>query len=426
MRNRVRALLFPLAMRHSLSIEMPTGMFKFLRNEWRCHPITMIWICLCLAYFAIFQYDIGNNDAELTRTFGAARLLKFRAIPELSGPFDLWDGQWLRLLANAFLHEQLWHLAGNVFALWLLGRLMETRVRRSGYIAFFLVAALGSMAAEFAIGNHPIGISGALLAVFGWLMVRRYQEEELGEILTEPFVGTSLILVILCVPITYVGLLNIANVAHFSGLGYGIVIALMTSWLRHRRKLQFVGLLLVHAIVGAAVYCSVRPVWLANYQWYAARMSESPEDQLKCLQRANEIDPNIPGVWLHRTVLLWQDDQFEAALHSTMSGLKANPTDSDLFQLTQELWNKWNSPDGIVRREQTLLDVFADESQRWRKKLKLDVAIAQQPTTRRNLRPTLKYDIRNLSSYSGLFESEESVPDVDPDAPSSAAEGAVL
>ena len=51
-------------------------------------------------------------------------------------------GEWWRLLTAPFLHAGLWHVGLNMFALWILGGLLEPLLGRWRFVAVYLVSAV--------------------------------------------------------------------------------------------------------------------------------------------------------------------------------------------------------------------------------------------------------------------------------------------
>ncbi len=76
-----------------------------------------------------------------------------------------------QLLTATFLHGNLWHILGNMWFLWIVGREMEALYGSRDFLAFYLAAAIFSTlmwVLTAAVGHDPrpmIGASGAVMAV---------------------------------------------------------------------------------------------------------------------------------------------------------------------------------------------------------------------------------------------------------------------
>ena len=135
---------------------------------------------------------------------------------------DIWAGQRWGLLTSAFVHIQLWHFLFNVCWLWVLGRRLEQEIGAIRYLLLFVVAAGVSSSAQLAFSDDTgIGASGVVYAMFGFMLRTRSQYSSFEEILTDKLIRWLLWWLPACVLLTYTGLLQIANAAHFFGFFFG-------------------------------------------------------------------------------------------------------------------------------------------------------------------------------------------------------------
>jgi membrane associated rhomboid family serine protease len=82
--------------------------------------------------------------------------------------FRVWE-----LLTATFLHDDLWHILGNMWLFWIVGREMETLYGSRDFAAFYIASAIFSSLAWVLIiaasPHHPlvhmVGASGAVMAV---------------------------------------------------------------------------------------------------------------------------------------------------------------------------------------------------------------------------------------------------------------------
>ncbi|MCF6378428.1 rhomboid family intramembrane serine protease [Nocardioides KLBMP 9356] len=80
------------------------------------------------------------------------------------------DGALWQLVTSQFLHVEIWHIASNMLALWLLGPQLEAVLGRTRYLALYLLSGLaGSVAVLWlsAPGGVTYGASGAIYGLFG-------------------------------------------------------------------------------------------------------------------------------------------------------------------------------------------------------------------------------------------------------------------
>lgn len=93
-------------------------------------------------------------------------------------------GDWYRLISSAFLHEPLttgfgiFHIAFNMWALYVVGPSLEQMLGRARFLAVYLVSALGGSVLYYLIvpptSGPAIGASGAIFGLFGaWFILAR-------------------------------------------------------------------------------------------------------------------------------------------------------------------------------------------------------------------------------------------------------------
>lgn len=82
------------------------------------------------------------------------------------------DGHWWQLLTYQFLHADLMHLLGNMLFLWVFGPPVEDRLRRVGFLGFYLVGGVAAGLAHNVFSDAPVlGASGSISAVTGAFLV---------------------------------------------------------------------------------------------------------------------------------------------------------------------------------------------------------------------------------------------------------------
>lgn len=96
------------------------------------------------------------------------------------------DGEYYRMITSVFFHTAPWHIAMNMWSLWVLGPPLERLLGRWRFLALYLVAGLGGSALVLlADPNAPtLGASGAIFGLLGALVViQRKRGYELGPVL---------------------------------------------------------------------------------------------------------------------------------------------------------------------------------------------------------------------------------------------------
>ena len=124
----------------------------------------------CLAAVALSQVTVDGTDSIL---FGGA--LSGRIAGFLKPAFM--QGEYWRILTGASLHGGLIHLAFNCYALYVLGRLIETLSNRAHLAIVFLLSAIGGniLSLIFMPSDVPsVGASGGIIGFLGYLAVYGY------------------------------------------------------------------------------------------------------------------------------------------------------------------------------------------------------------------------------------------------------------
>lgn len=101
------------------------------------------------------------------------------AIPSFTGMFwmrgvDVAAGQWYRLITAGFLHVSVVHIGFNMWALWVVGRPLESMLGRVRFIALYGVSLLAGSSVSYLFGNPlgpSLGASGAIFGLFGGMIV---------------------------------------------------------------------------------------------------------------------------------------------------------------------------------------------------------------------------------------------------------------
>ena len=183
--------------------------------------VTKVLIGLCVAAYAI-QILVPALDFQLA------------FVPELAAS-EPW-----RFLTTAFLHANYMHLGFNMWALWVLGGVLEPVLGRWRFTAIYLLSALGGSTAIYWLSwpgtdswiTMTVGASGAVFGLCSTMFVvqRRFGRD------------TSGIVALLAINavISFLGA-NISWQGHLGGLVVGGIVAAIYAW-APRGKRQSVGI----------------------------------------------------------------------------------------------------------------------------------------------------------------------------------------
>ena len=141
----------------------------------------------------------------------------------LFGPWVA-GGDWWRLFTSVFMHYGPFHLAMNMYSLWLLGSALESGLGRMRFLALYLVSGLAGSAGALLVTPEAgtLGASGAIFGVIGAVFVLERQGFPV-------FPGSVVGLLVLNLAFTFVFRQYISVGGHLGGLAGGALAALALS-----------------------------------------------------------------------------------------------------------------------------------------------------------------------------------------------------
>ncbi|MGL4463065.1 MAG: rhomboid family intramembrane serine protease [Planctomycetia bacterium] len=180
----------------------------------------------------------------------------------------VWDGELWRLATAALLHGR-WnwlHIAFNLYWVYIFGAAIEAWLRHGRFLAFTVLLALGSTAAEFLVGHTVVGLSGVVYGYFGLLFALRRHKAFAAELLQPSVVQTMFGWFLLCIVggMMDVPQLNrVANLAHGVGLALGYAV----GWavVQPKRNYYLTGVAVV--VAGSMGFCMYMP-WDVRFVEY--------------------------------------------------------------------------------------------------------------------------------------------------------------
>ena len=250
--------------------------------------VSYLAIFTCIA---IFVGLAARNDYQSWDT-----LTKFGHLPATS----IWDG----LLGARHVRVRAfraWHLAFNMYWLWVLGSRLERAVGSLQYLTFLIVSAFVSSSFQLAASDTTgIGASGMGYAIFGFMWATRHRYLEFNQVLNLRTIQIFLIWLLWCVAATYLKVWEVGNAAHISGLLFGVAVA-GTFVLHVKRRLMSAGLgaLVVFSIV-PLFWCPWSVTWLSHqaYKAHAAGRYDAAVDRYTQVIR---IAPDNAWAYLNRS-----------------------------------------------------------------------------------------------------------------------------
>ncbi len=174
-------------------------------------PVTATWSIIAI-----------TSIVSLTAMFsadGAGDLRRFLQLDKLA----VADGEYWRLWTVTLLHGDLLHLFFNMYALFLVGTIVERWYGSIRFVAFYLAcAAAGSMASFVFGGDIPsVGASGAVFGLFGVLLAAGRLHHPVDR-QSRGIVSQLGVLIIINIVFGFASAGQIDNAAHLGGLAAGL------------------------------------------------------------------------------------------------------------------------------------------------------------------------------------------------------------
>jgi membrane associated rhomboid family serine protease len=159
------------------------------------------------------------------------------------------DGAYWQLVTTMFTHQQIWHIATNMFSLYFVGSALEPALGKARFLALYLISGLAGSAMVYWVAdpNQPtLGASGAIFGLLGALLVFLIKARQpLQQVL---------FLLALNFAITFT-IPGISWGAHVGGFLGGVATGAIFAYTRadRRRPLQLTGLVGVAVIIAISV-----------------------------------------------------------------------------------------------------------------------------------------------------------------------------
>jgi membrane associated rhomboid family serine protease len=124
-------------------------------------PATFVLIAINVA---VYLAEVATGSGGFYAIHGSSIVFDYG----LFGPL-VSEGEWYRIVTSAFLHEGLWHIAGNMILLFFLGRILEPGVGTPRFVAIYVVSLLAGSFGALLLSPDALsyGASGAVFGVLG-------------------------------------------------------------------------------------------------------------------------------------------------------------------------------------------------------------------------------------------------------------------
>jgi len=205
-------------------------------------PVTYTLIAVNVLIYLIAASQASSLYSPGTSLYRSGTLYNHTV---LFGPFVA-NGDWWRLVTAMFLHYSLLHIGFNMYALWVIGRLVEQYLGTVRYVGLYFVSGLAGSAGALLQGPHTpvLGASGAIFGILGAMMILEWQ-------VTGRLAGQAAMLIGINLVISFV-IPGISWGGHVGGLIGGILVMLAYGHWAGRGRAQY-GQLGLGGVLGLVV-----------------------------------------------------------------------------------------------------------------------------------------------------------------------------
>jgi membrane associated rhomboid family serine protease len=249
----------------------------------------------------------------------------------LAGDRNLFGEPW-RAVTTALLHGGWLHLAFNVAWTWTLGRRVEAVFGSLATLFSFLLLAAVPLAAEYALFEGGVGLSGVGYGLVGMLWVLARRDARFVGALDDRLAGLFAAWFFVCIGLSWSGVLAVANVAHGAGAVLGVLLGLSVVAERSVLARAAATGLTLAALVGATlarewVNLSGGAERAAFQRAIEALREDDLERALEAGRRAVSVREDFPEAWYNLGVTYLRLGRRQEALEAFERALALDPGD---------------------------------------------------------------------------------------------------
>jgi membrane associated rhomboid family serine protease len=246
-----------------------------------------------------------------------------------------------RCLSSALPHGSPLHLIFNVYWTWTFGSLVEEVFGSFKTLLIFVLLALGSGAADYALAEGGIGLSGVGYGLFGMLWMLKRRDARFEGVVDHNTTSLFVVWFFICIILTATGAMAVANVAH----GAGALLGASLGWSiaeRGRRRAGAVAALVL--LIGAAVTgaTALRPwVNLAREGYhgefelgYAALQKGDPKEAVRWFRDVTRMAPRVHEAWFDLGIAYQRLNRMNGAAAAFERAYRLRPNEKDY----REMW----------------------------------------------------------------------------------------
>ncbi len=235
-------------------------------------------------------------------------------------------------VTSAFPHGGILHLVFNVYWMWVFGTAVERTFGSLRTVGMCVLFASTSAAAEYAVFDGGIGLSGVNYGLFAMLLVLSRGDGPLRYFIDERTKAIFVVWFVACIVATITDVMPVANVAHGVGMAEGALLGkAMVD--RPRRPLMVTCLVTVSIVLvlGATqwrCYVNLSGTAGASVSGAAYQASEAGRDSeaARLYERALCFDSTNCTSWYNLGVVYIRLERRDAALDAFRRAMQCQPS----------------------------------------------------------------------------------------------------
>ncbi|MDG1490877.1 MAG: rhomboid family intramembrane serine protease [Planctomycetota bacterium] len=223
-----------------------------------------------------------------------------------------------RLVTCVLPHGGAFHLLFNVYWIWMLGRVIESRMGTPATAVLTLLCAIAASGLEAAMMHSAVGLSGVVYGFVFYAYARGKYDPRFFGIIDNRLIRFFLGWFFLCIALTELGVLGVANAAHFGGGLMGFACGLRRRW---------VAPLVLGGVIAALTMTSTAsaPAYVlrtnADRDLEAGRIEEAIESYEQLIE-----DGDVrAGTWKNYGIALQDAERLAEALEAWREAIAIDP-----------------------------------------------------------------------------------------------------
>lgn len=384
------------------------------------HWVTIAVSQTCIMFFLAVMLTVeerGISRADALSRWGG-----------MGDGLEVWQGEWWRIWVTQLHHDDLLHLAGNLWCFLFFGRLMELRMRKSEYILFLLASAGYGGVLQTVIGPSFVGISGVVSAQMGWLIAERERDSRLRRQFRDGPVFCLVCLLLLGIPLEWSETMPIGNAAHLGGAVFGMLWGMSRAVFHSpalRKSVRLAAMLLLIPAVDAVT----QPSWNPEYYWAMADRTDLVHRKIQYFKRGLQRLPGNLMLNQQLAFTCFRNGELLNAWDAILSAVETSPADEKTLRMAQligqSIQPELPSRSPPRNQQSILVEHFGDQASAWEQLLLKRSTLAQTETIRPSVRPAPLPNEIEFQFPRPLQDPEpqKKLPLPNPDADGSAEEG---